>query len=153
VKLHIWISIWPVLILSAKVTSGTVSDISQLSNLLDGAEECVVFGDVCLDAGYLARKVTQGIDDRGGVPIIKLKKNVKSLAKGVAKWKWMVRFARKHPSPYKRRYGKRSIIEGVIAAVKQRFGERIYSKKRHQQRIELLMKLLIWDAMALLRVI
>ena len=115
---------WPAIVLSASVTKGTVADIRMLDALLDGVDDSIVIGDVCLDPGYLSRYAVQSISDHGGLPVIKLKCNTTARAAAV---------------PYKRRYSRRSVVEGIIAAIKMRFGEMIYSRKTRNQHVELML--------------
>lgn len=84
VKLHLCISIWPAVVLSASVTKGTVADIRMLDTLLDGVDDAIVIGDVCLDPGYLSRYAVQSISDHGGLPVIKLKCNTTARAAAVS---------------------------------------------------------------------
>lgn len=49
---------------------------------------------------------------------------------------------------YKNRYRRRAVIEGLIGAFKSRFGEHVRSKRRHAQRIEILFRVVVWNAIA-----
>lgn len=64
----------------------------------------------------------------------------------------MVRRALDHPGPYKRRFSNHSVTESIIAAIKMRFGEMLYSRKTRNQYVELLLRLIVWDAVAMMRI-
>ncbi len=80
------------------------------------------------DGMYQCRKNCTAISEAGGKPYFKLKKNVRSLAKGHPMWKWMVYEKRKHPRRYKKKYHKRSNVESTNHSKKARLGSCVKSK-------------------------
>lgn len=84
------------------------------------------------DGGYQSREMATKVEELGGEPLIKVKKNVSFRAKG-------------HPEGFKAIYCYRVVIEGIISALKRIFGYRIASKKRHNQNLEVLCRLVLWN--------
>jgi len=75
------------------------------------------------DSGYLARKNVQLVADKGGVPFVKLKKNVdrNSKPRGCPAWKDMVRFQLDHPRKFRRVYRFRVLVESSFSVFKSKF--------------------------------
>ncbi len=79
-----------------------------------------------------------------------LKANVRhALAFGHPAWKRMVLRQREDRRAFRCRYRRRTLVEGVFGAVKRRFGEIVQARRRHAQRIEILCRVVIWNALGL----
>jgi len=61
----------------------------------------------------------------------------------------MVHEAWEHKEEYEKHYHRRSVVEGIFNAVKERFGREVASKIRHNQNVEVLCRVLAWNILAL----
>lgn len=59
----------------------------------------------------------------------------------------MVRFQREMPEEFMKSYCYRVVIEGIFSAMKNIFGVVIRSRKRHNQDVEVLSRLVLWNYM------
>lgn len=153
VKLHALVSTrarFPVF-WAAHVTDAFTNDITELPALLDQVPRGVPLGTVILDRGYQGKRNAQRIADRGARPVIALRDNVRvtTEAEGCPAWKAMVRDQRTHPDQFRRRYRRRAVIEGVFGAFKHRFGAVIRARRADAQAVEILARVVVWNAMAL----
>jgi len=78
----------------------------------------VELGNLPLDKGYQSRRNATLIEDRGGLPIIALKKGARALAKGHPARKRMGQRERADGRAHRLRYNRRTIQEGVYGAMK-----------------------------------
>lgn len=150
-KLHAIVDDKVPIFLSAIVTKGYYGDSPQFEKLIEKLDQSIEIGDVCGDPGYLARSNVQIVCDKGGQAIIKLKSGITLKAKGCPAWPKMVKLARKNPKEYDKRYHRRSVIEGDFNGFKTRFGSIVRARHRHNQNIELLSKVIAWNALVLSR--
>jgi transposase len=135
--------------LAARVTDAYTNDVLELPALLEQVAPDVSLGSVTLDKGYLSRRNAQAVADRGGRPVIDLRKNVgRGKPKGQPAWKAMVRDQRQHRREFRCRYRRRSVIEGVFGAIKDRFGARVRSRREHARKIEILARVVVWNLLA-----
>jgi len=136
--------------LTAKVTKGYKSDSKQFGDLLRKTGG-VEIGEVTLDKGYLSRLNAQLIADIGAHPYIALKENIISsaLSHGYPAWNNMVHEAWEHKEEYEKHYHRRSVVEGLFNAFKERFGREVASKIRHNQNVEVLCRVMAWNVLAL----
>lgn len=100
-----------------------------------------------LDSGYLSREMTDEIEKSKAKPYIKMKKNSTTKSKGSPSWKRNIRFQKDQPDEFMKEYSYRVVIEGIISALKKMFGSVISSKKRHNQNVEILCRLVLWNYM------
>ena len=135
--------------LSAKVTKGYKSDSKQLRDLIRKTGG-VSIQEMPLDKGYLSRLNAQLIANIGAHPYIALKENTSSaLSLGYPAWNNMVHEAWEHEEEYEKHYHRRSVVEGLFNAFKDRFGREVASKIRHNQNVEVLCRVLAWNVLAL----
>jgi len=90
------------------ITGGTERECSTLEGLLGGLRD-IEF--LTADSGYLSKKNCNVVDDRGGVPFIKPKRNVRANARGSFAWMRMVHLFREQPKVFFRVYGLRNRVE------------------------------------------
>lgn len=122
--------------LSAKLTKGYKSDSKQLRDLIRKTGG-VSIGEMPLDKGYLSRKNAQLIANICARPYITLKENTSSaLSLGYPAWNNMVHEAWEQKEEYDKHYHRRSVVEGLFNAFKERFGREVASKIRHNQNVE-----------------
>lgn len=152
VKLHALVATraqWPYF-LSARVTAGTWGDSPELEGLLDQLDPKVELGNTALDKGYQSRRNAELIEARGGLPVMDLKANVThAFAFGHPAWKRMVLRQRKDRRAFRCRYRRRTLVEGVFGAIKRRFGEVVQARRRHARRVEILCRVVMWNALGL----
>lgn len=152
VKLHALVATraqWPYF-LSARVTAGTWGDSPELEGLLNQLDPEVELGNTALDKGYQSRRNAQLVEDRGGLPVMDLKSNVRhALTFGYPAWKRMVLRQRTDRRAFRCRFRRRTLVEGVFGAIKRRFGERVLARRRHAQRVEILCRVVVWNALGL----
>lgn len=152
VKLHALVSTraqFP-LFWAAHVTDAYTNDITELPTLLDQLPRGVSLGNVVLDRGYRSKRNAQRIAERGGRPVIALTANVRptTTADGSPAWKAMVVDQFRHRREYRCRYRRRAVIEGVFGAFKHRFGATIRCRRPDAQRVEILARVAVWNAVA-----
>jgi transposase len=100
-----------------------------------------------LDSGYLSREMTDEIEKSKAKPYIKMKKNSTTKSKGKSSWKRNIRFQKDQPEKFMKEFCYRVVIEGIISAFKKMFGSVISSKKRPNQNVEVLCRLILWNCM------
>ncbi len=136
--------------LSARVTKGYKNDSKQFRELLKKTGGIIEIGDEALDKGYLSRLNAQLIANIGAHPYIALKENTSSaLSLGYPAWNNMVHEAWEHKEEYEKHYHRRSVVEGLFNAFKDKFGREVASKIRHNQNVEVLCRVLAWNILAL----
>lgn len=153
VKLHALVSTrahFPVF-WAAHVTDAFTNDITELGTLLDQVPRELPLATVVLDRGYQGKRNAQRIADRGARPVIALRDNVRATTEpeGCPAWKAMVRDQLTHRREFRCRYRRRAVIEGVFGAFKQRFGATICSRRWPAQCVEILCRVVVWNAAAL----
>lgn len=135
--------------LSAKVTKGYKSDSKQLRDLIRKTGG-VSISEMPLDKGYLSRLNAQLIANIGAHPYIALKSNTSSaLSLGYPAWNNMIHEAWEHKEEYETHYHRRSVVEGIFNAFKERFGREVASKIRHNQNVDVLCRVVAWNMLAL----
>ena len=152
VKLHALVSTrahFP-LFWAAHVTDAHTNDVTELPALLEQLPRGISLGNVVLDRGYQAKRNAQRIADRGGRPVIALRENVRASTspEGCPTWKGMIRDQLVHRREFRCRYRRRAVIEGVFGAFKHRFGAAIRSRRPDAQRVEILARVVVWNAIA-----
>ncbi len=99
------------------------------------------------DCGYTSRKMASIIGEMDGKPFLKIKTNHTTGRKGSKEWSLMVEFQREMPEEFMKSYCYRVVIEGIFSAMKNIFGVVIRSRKRHNQDVEVLSRLVLWNYM------
>lgn len=99
------------------------------------------------DSGYRSRKMAIKIGEMGGNPLIKVRSNDTARKGGSKEWREMVLQQRERPNEFKKSYCYRVVIEGIISALKHIFGALVRSRKRHNQDVEVLTRLILWNFM------
>jgi transposase len=136
--------------LSAKVTKGYKGDSKQLPPLLKQKSKEIEIGEMPLDSAYLSRRNAQLVANMGTHPYIALKENTASaLSLGYPAWNKMVHEAWEQKEEYQKHYHRRSVVEGVFNAFKERYGSSVLSKMRHNQNVEVLCRVVAWNVLAL----
>jgi transposase len=135
--------------LAALVTDARTNDVTKLPRLLEQVPRSISVGNVALDKDYLSRKNAQAVADRGGRPVVDLRRNIQRIdAGGSSAWSHMLFDQRKHRQEFRCRYRRRAVIEGTFGAFNERFGGWIRSRRPEAQRADILLRVAVWDAMA-----
>jgi transposase len=135
--------------LAARLTDDRTNDVTELPALVAQLSPHRRVGNVVLDRGYVSRVNAQAIAEVGGRPIIALRKNtVRVKSRGVAAWGAMVYDQFHRRREFGCRYRRRAVIEGVFGAFKDRFGSWVRSRRRETQVVEVLSRLVVWNALA-----
>lgn len=150
VKVHLSIDLDTKTILVGIASKGWKGDNRFGLRMMDRVKRMMkVFGVEILkaltDSGYLSRDMATKVEELGGVPLIKIRKNTTTKAGGHPAWKHMVRRQKNDPQGFKAVHCYRVVIEGVISALKRLFGHTVASKKRHNQNVEVLCRLILWN--------
>jgi transposase len=152
VKLHALVTTFAQfpLFCAAHVTDAYTNDSTELPRLLEQVPVDRPLGNVALDKGYLSKRNAQVIADRGGRPVIALRKNIPITTppEGAPAWKAMVRDQFRHRREFRCRYRRRAVIEGVFGAFKDRFGTFLRSRQPTTPRAEILLRVVVWNALA-----
>ncbi len=134
---------------AAHATDDRTNDVTELPALVAQLPRHRSRGNVALDRGYVSRENTRVIAERGGRPVIALRKNITRVqARGVGAWSAMVfdQFHRRRE--FAGRYRRRAVIEGVFGAFKDRFGAWVRSRLWNAQVVEILARTVVWNALA-----
>ena len=130
-------------ILSLHVTKGSRNDPPDLKMMLKSIPYGE--GDLCLDRAYLSRENCSLIAKKGREPYIKPKSNTRVKAKGSQPWRRMIHLYRADREEFNRHYHKRSIAEVPYSVIKRIFGYTLTSLRWIPQRIELFIKVIIYN--------
>jgi len=119
-KLHIVTGTKSNIILSAKITKGTVHDSPEFEDLI---KQSVYFDikQVAGDPAYLSRKNCEIVASIKAVPFILPKKNSTTRAKGSPAWSHMVKFFRDNETEFRKHYHTRSNVESSFAMLKRNY--------------------------------
>jgi hypothetical protein len=135
--------------LAAHATDDRTNDVTELPTLVDQLPRDGSLGNVVLDRGYVSRENARVIAERGGRPVIALRKNTtRAKARGVDAWRVMVSDQFRHRREFACRYRRRAVIEGVFGAFKDRFGSWVRSRRWATQVVEVLARTVVWNALA-----
>ena len=137
------------IIYSSILTPGKCGDSPQFAPLLDQVPGPL--GQVSGDSAYLSRANAQYVEDRGGVPFLKPKDNVRTLALGHPAWRRMINYSRDYPLQFDKHYHRRSNNESANSTWKKWFGEALFSRKKSNQNREVQWKTMAYDIRHLVR--
>ncbi|MGI0133690.1 MAG: transposase [Candidatus Micrarchaeaceae archaeon] len=141
-KFHIAIEVSRNMIVEYKITSWKRNDSPYLKFLLRNVEEVL---RVLADAGYPSRQNCNIVVQKNGKPFFRLKKDATAKAKGSVGWRWMVNFARRRKELYDQIYGIRSVIEGIMSAIKRRYGNSVRAIKRKTRNISIALRVIAFN--------
>ena len=142
IKLHISIDVNTGVIHSFTITSWNRHDSREFKRLIKNLPE---LGNVLGDKAYSSRVNCQLVADRGGRPYLYFKGNVKNIAKGKPAWTLSIREFKKDRDSWLAVYHLRSIIESVFSSMKKRWGGFLRSRRKHMQKRELALKVLVYN--------
>ena len=130
------------------VTAGNERECSRLEGLLSGLDEveCLV-----ADAGYLSRRNCNVVAAKGGIPYIRLKKNVRWKSRGSFAWSSMVWLFRERPRLFYGVYRFRKRVEAGWHSLKSIAGDFVRGKTFQTVAAEIWSKILCYNLIWVIR--
>jgi transposase len=141
-KLHIAIDIQTGIIHHFSATVWNRHDSTQFKKLISALPK---ISETLGDKAYNSRKNCQLVADRGGIPYLCFKKNVKRIAKGNSAWKISFHNFKRNHEVWMETYHLRSIVESVFSSIKKRWNGYLSSRKPWNRRRELALKVLAYN--------
>lgn len=150
VKVHLTLDLERKIILMGLSTKGWKGDhafgLRMLQKIKGRMSRSKVDLDKALgDCGYTSREIASLIGRMKGKPLLKIKESHTARRKGSKEWSLMVTFQKEMPREFMKSYCYRVVIEGIISAMKNIFGLVVRSRKRHNQDVEVLSRLILWN--------
>jgi len=139
-KIHLAVSLCSLLIANFKISNSRRNDSPFLRKLLKPFR---VLGLVIADKGYSGKKNAEYVAQKYGAFFSPFKKNIDG--KGLSFWPNLFRLWKIFPSICQGIYNQRSKIEAVFSALKNRYGDQLYSKKWYMRRREMAMRFIAYN--------
>lgn len=139
-KIHIAVSLCSLLIANFKISNSKRNDSPFLRKLLKP------FSFLCLvivDKGYSNRTNAKFVASKKGAFFSPFKCNAKP--SGLNIWSYLQRLWKAFPSLCKGIYNQRSKVEAVFSALKNRYGDQLYSRKWYMRRREMAMRFIAYN--------
>ena len=154
VKAHLAVETTWLSVQSYVLTESRVHEATQLGTLLEPLHG---IGDVYADAGYLSLENAWLVTTKGGTPYLRPKatttgspwKGGSARRVNPRPYRDMVEAYRLNPAAWLARYHRRSKIEGVNGAIKRRLGATLWSVSDLFRRLELALKIVVWNLIRL----
>ena len=100
-------------------------------------------GLVIVDKGYSNKTNANYVANKDGAFFSPFKKNAQPT--GLNVWAYLYRLWKAFPSLCKSVYNQRSKVEAVFSALKNRYGDQLYSKKWYTRRREMAMRFIAYN--------
>ena len=139
-KIHIAVSLRSLLIANFRISNSKRNDSPFLKKLLKPFR---LLGLVIVDKGYSGKKNAEYVANKKGAFFSPFKSNVGG--KGMSLWSSLFKLWSIFPSLCEGIYHKRSRIEAVFSALKNRYGDQLYSKKWFMRRREMAMRFIAYN--------
>ena len=139
-KIHIAISLYNLLIVNFRISNSKRNDSPFLRKILKPFKE---LGMVIVDKGYSGKKNAEFVAKKNGAFFCPFKKNAEPT--GLNVWSYLHRLWSTFSYACKRIYNMRSRVEAVFAALKQRYGDQLYSKRWYTRRREMAMRFIAYN--------
>jgi len=133
---------------SMEVTTGTVNETTQLGNLLENLDD---IESVSGDTGYLSHRNCVLVEAKGATPYLKPRSHSPEKPIGPPAWKRMIQSYRRNNPRWMTRYHTRSMAETAFSAIKRTLGHRLTSNRRDHQRLELMIKVIVYNITVLIK--
>lgn len=153
VKAHLAVDVTWLSVQSYVLTESRVHEATQFERLLEPLHG---IGDVYADAGYLSLENAWLVTAKGGTPYLRPKATTTGKAgkQGGRRvdprpYRAMVAAYLRSPEAWLAAYHRRSKIEGVNGAIKRRLGATLWSVSELFRRLELALKLVVWNLIRL----
>ena len=139
-KIHIAVSLCSLLITEFRITNAKRNDSPFLRKLLNRFTQ---LGLVIVDKGYSGKKNAEFTAKRGGAFFCPFKKNAHPT--GLNTWAYLYRLWQLFPTVCESIYHQRSKVEAVFSALKNRYGDQLYSTKWYMRRREMAMRFIAYN--------
>jgi len=133
---------------SMEVTTGEVGDTTQLETLLQSLDDIET---VSGDCGYLSHRNCELIEAKGATPYLKPRRHSPEKITGPPAWKRMIQSYRRNNCRWMKHYHTRSMAETAFSAVKRTLGHRLTSIRRDLQKLELIIKVIVYNITVLIK--
>ena len=139
-KIHIAICLQNLLIASFRISNSKKNDSPFLRKLLEIFSK---LGLVIVDKGYSNKTNAKYVANKEGAFFSPFKKNAQPT--GLNVWAYLYQLWKVFPSLCKAVYNQRSKVEAVFSALKNRYGDQLYSKKWYTRRREMAMRFIAYN--------
>ena len=139
-KIHIAVSLCSLLIANFRISNSKRNDSPFLKKLLKPFR---FLGLVIADKGYSGKKNAEYVANKKGAFFSPFKSNVEG--KGMSLWANLFKLWKTFPNFCEAIYHQRSKVEAVFSALKQRYGDQLYSKKWYMRRREMAMRFIAYN--------
>lgn len=146
-KIHIAVDIKSKRIVSMDVTNEKISDGNRLKKLVSEASRKVKVSKVLADGAYDSKRNFSYLANKRIEPVIKVRKNASSKARGCMARKLAALEYLKDSDCWKQRhrYGQRWIVESVFSSLKRTFGEYVSAKSMRNMVVEMMLKASLYN--------
>ena len=139
-KIHLAVSLCSLLIANFKISNIKRNDSPFLKKLLKPFR---FLGLLIADKGYSGKKNAEYVAKKKGAFFSPFKSNVDG--KGLSYWPNLFKLWKIFPSLCEGIYNQRSKIEAVFSALKNRYGDQLYSKRWFMRRREMAMRFIAYN--------
>lgn len=139
-KIHIAVSLCSLLIANFRISNSKRNDSPFLRKLLSPFRELVL---IIADRGYSGKKNAEFVANRKGAFFSPFKGNVQPT--GLNLWAYLYKLWQILPTICKAIYNKRSRIEGVFSALKDRYSDMLHSTTWYMRRREMAMRFIAYN--------
>ncbi|MBW2976724.1 transposase [Candidatus Woesearchaeota archaeon] len=139
-KIHIAICLQNLLIANFRISNSKKNDSPFLRKLLEMFGK---LGLVVVDKGYSNKTNARYVANKEGAFFSPFKKNAQP--KGLNVWACLYKLWKIFPSLCRGIYNQRSKVEAVFSALKNRYGDQLYSKKWFTRRREMAMRFIAYN--------
>lgn len=139
-KIHIATSLCSLLIAEFRITNAKRNDSPFMRKLL---KRFLQLGLVIVDKGYSGKKNAEFVAKKNGAFFCPFKKNADPT--GLNVWAYLFRLWAVFPTICESIYHQRSKVEAVFSALKNRYGDQLYSTKWYMRRREMAMRFIAYN--------
>src|SRR3990167_6887331 len=139
-KIHIAVSLCSLLIVNFRITNSKKNDSPFLRKLLKSFK---VLGLILVDKGYSNKTNANFVANKKGAFFSPFKSNARPSGFGI--WKKLYTLWETFPSLCEGIYHQRSKVEAVFSALKNRYGDQLYSTRWYMRRREMAMRFIAYN--------
>ena len=139
-KVHIAVSLCSLLIANFRISNSRRNDSPFLKKLL---KPFIELGLVIVDKGYSGKKNAEFVANKKGAFFSPFKENAQPT--GLNIWSSLYKLWKVFYSLCKSIYNHRNKVEAVFSALKNRYGDQLYSKKWYMRRREMAMRFIAYN--------
>lgn len=139
-KIHIAVSLCSLLIANFRISNSKANDSPFLRKLLKSFTK---LGLVIVDKGYSNKTNAEYVAKKKGAFFSPFKKNAQPT--GLNIWAYLWKLWKVFPSLCKTIYNHRSKVEAVFSALKNKYGDQLFSRKWYMRRREMAMRFIAYN--------